>query len=489
MNLVIGGNPISANPTPGTTIALAGVGSVVLNKVTITGNNAKSKNITVDMLTIEVAPGNLVGLPLGAKIVVAHATSGFVRNVLPAFVGGQAYAAAANSTVGSVIQNKIGKAALVTIGCDGTGGVTKTNNIEAINASPVLSIGTGVTTAFGGIDGSGTIARTTAKIENAGLIKVPVLGALVHFTAITVVAEDKYNGSLHTRSTAGTQFTGLKIAGVNLPINVAPNFRVDVPLFGYVIVNEQTIPAADKKGIMVVNGLKIVIETATAGPSGRQPDRRGARRGHRAALTFRPVFAADCGSRAIEARPFLRPLDPVQPAIFAVMVDQRRRLLDPGRGLDLADEDRVGAGRRDLDQPAFEDRGRGGQHRHAGPPDPPIADRESAGTMAFVATAEMLGEMLLGRRQHVDREFLAFQDQTVCVRVTMDAGEQARWLGGKRADRGRGQAGAALAQAAGHDRDATGEPAHPGNEVGGGDRQDDRAPGVPAFARPRGSRS
>ena len=129
VNLVIGGVPISANPTPGTTIALAGVGSVVLNKVTITGTNAKMRNIVVDMLTIEVAPGNVVGLPLGAKIVVAHATSGFVRNVLPAFVGGEAYAAAANATVGSVIQNKIGKAALVSIGCDGTGGVTKTNTV------------------------------------------------------------------------------------------------------------------------------------------------------------------------------------------------------------------------------------------------------------------------------------------------------------------------------------------------------------------------
>ena len=100
---------------------------------------------------------------------------------------------------------------------------------------------------------------------------MPVLGALVHFTAIKVVAEDKYNGSLHTRSTAGTQFTGLKIAGLSLPINVAPNFRVNVPLFGYVIVNEQTIPAANKKGFMVVNGLKIVIETALLGlPVGSQ---------------------------------------------------------------------------------------------------------------------------------------------------------------------------------------------------------------------------
>ena len=67
---------------------------------------------------------------------MAHATSGFARNVLPAFVGGEAYAAAANTAVGSVIRNKIGKAALVTIGCDGTGGVTKTNNVAALSVEP-----------------------------------------------------------------------------------------------------------------------------------------------------------------------------------------------------------------------------------------------------------------------------------------------------------------------------------------------------------------
>jgi hypothetical protein len=260
-NLVIGGNAIAANPTPGTTIALAGIGSVVLNKVTITGNNSKARHITVDMLTIEVGLANGLGLPLGTKIVVAHATSGFARNVLPAFVGGQAFAAAGNAAIGSVIQNKIGKAALVTIGCDGTNGETKTNSVAALDVGTALSIGAGSTTAFGGPDGTGTVARTTATVENTSLLKVPPLGLpLIKLTAINVVADDRYNGSIHTRSTAGTQFTGLKVAGISLPINVTPNFRVDIPLFGYVIVNEQKIPAAGKKGTMVVNGLRLVID-------------------------------------------------------------------------------------------------------------------------------------------------------------------------------------------------------------------------------------
>ena len=261
VDLVVAGVPIAAKPAPGTRITLAGIGSVVLNQATVTGNNSKSRQITVEMLTVEVDLANSLGLPVGTRIVVAHAIAGYARSVLPFAVGGQAYAAAANASIGSVIQNKIGKAALVTIGCDGTGGVTKTNNIEALNVGSTLSIGTGVTTASGGANGTGTIARTTARIENASLLTLPVVGALVKFTAITVVTEDRFNGSVHTRSTAGTQFAGLKVAGLSLPVNVSPNTRIDLP-FGYVVLNEQKIPAAAKKGVMSVNGLRIVITAA-----------------------------------------------------------------------------------------------------------------------------------------------------------------------------------------------------------------------------------
>ena len=261
VDLVVAGVPVAANPSPGTRLTLPGIGSVVLNKATKSGKSSTAKQITVEMLTVEVAFANSLGLPVGARIVVAHAIAGYARSVLPFSVGGQAFAASANAAIGNAIKNKIGKAALVTIGCDGTAGKTKTNTVANLDVGSTLRIGTGNTTAFGGPDGSGTIARTTATVENASLLSLPVVGALVKLTAITVVAEDRYNGSLHTRSTAGTKFVGLQIAGLNLPVNVAPNFRVNLP-FGYVVVNEQSIPAAGKKGVMYVNGLKIVITGA-----------------------------------------------------------------------------------------------------------------------------------------------------------------------------------------------------------------------------------
>ena len=261
VNLVVAGRSISANPAANTRIEVAGLGTVVLNRRVVSGQGRPLQTITVEAIVVEIKAANSFGLPVGAKLVLAHAISGFLRTDIPAFVGGQAYAASANAKVGSTLQAQIGKQALVTIGCEGTGGVTRTNTIAAINAGNVLRTGTGTTTAFGGRDGSGTIARTTARVENATLLN-RTLGPVISFTAITAVAEDQWNGSVHTRSTAGTQFAALRVLGINLPVNIAPNTRIDLPLLGYVILNEQIVPSAATNGAMQVNGLRLVITVA-----------------------------------------------------------------------------------------------------------------------------------------------------------------------------------------------------------------------------------
>ena len=97
--------------------------------------------------------------------------------------------------------------------------------------------------------------------------------------------------------------------------------------------------------------------------------------------------------------------------------------------------------------------------------------RETRRTVAPVAATEMVGQILLLPGEHVDRKIAALEDQAVRVGVAMHADQQLRRLCRKRADRGRGHAGAEVAQAGGHDGDAAGEPAHAGEEIGGGDRQ------------------
>lgn len=147
-----------------------------------------------------------LGLPVGVQIVVASATSAFSRTQPAAVVGGQAYATLANAQIGSSLQNRIGKAAFVAMGCEGTGGETLSNNISSFNVGDVFTLGNDVSTAFGGPQNGGTVARTTATIENVSL-----LGGLVTATTIKAVAQETFKNGARSRSTAGSGFVGLKI--------------------------------------------------------------------------------------------------------------------------------------------------------------------------------------------------------------------------------------------------------------------------------------
>jgi hypothetical protein len=253
LNLRIGGKPIDANVKPNTTIGLPGIGSVVLKKVRKGGDGTSDGSLLVEMLTVNVTQANGFGLPVGVKIVVAHARSEFDRTVTATEVAGLAYATEANAAIGNDLQNRIGRAALVTMGCEGTDGKTLTNNIGSFSVGDVLALGSGRTTAFGGPSNGGVLARTTAEVQAASL-----LNGLVTASVIKAIAQETFKGGTRTRS-PGFSFAALKVAGVPVPIKVAPNTRLALPGIGYVIVDEQIVPA--KGGRTQVNGLHVKVTT------------------------------------------------------------------------------------------------------------------------------------------------------------------------------------------------------------------------------------
>jgi hypothetical protein len=254
-SLKIGGNAISANVAANTVIALPGLGSVTLKKVRRSGGFTSLGRIVVQMIVVDITQSNSLGLPVGVQIVVASATSAFSRTQPAAVVGGQAYATLANAQIGSSLQNRIGKAAFVVMGCEGTGGETLSNNISSFNVGDVFTLGNGVSTAFGGPQNGGTVARTTATIEN-----VRLLGGLVTATTIKAVAQETFKNGARSRSTAGSGFVGLKVGALVVPINAPPNTELPLIGLGKVIINEQIIPISG--GRTQVNGLRIVINTA-----------------------------------------------------------------------------------------------------------------------------------------------------------------------------------------------------------------------------------
>lgn len=255
VDLKINNVAINANVAANTVIALPGLGKVTLKKKSKSGNYTDLGGITVQMLTVDIDQVNVFNIPVGARIIVASASAQFNRTQPSVVVGGLAYGTYANTTIGDDLVNKIGKAALITMGCEGTNGQTLSNNVATLDVGSLLSLDNIVSTAFGGPQNGGTVARMTSTVEGVSL-----LGGLIKAGTISAVAQETYQNGVRTRSTAGSGFVGLKIGLLTVAVNTPPNTTVPLAGLGYVIINEQIIPTS--AGRTTVNGLHIFVTTA-----------------------------------------------------------------------------------------------------------------------------------------------------------------------------------------------------------------------------------
>ena len=208
---------------------------------------------------MKVEEENDYDLPIGTEIIVGHTTAGFSRTVPEVVFGGNAYAAEGSARTGDALASKIGRAANIYIGCEGTAGKTKTNNINEVDAGTPLSYGSGKTTGFGGKTLSGRVAKTTAKVEDVSL-----LTGAVTADSVTAVAQETIRNGVKTRSTQGSGFAGLKVNGVRVPLPARPNTVVELPMFGRVVLNEQTIPPPGSTEPTEVNGMVVIITKPNA---------------------------------------------------------------------------------------------------------------------------------------------------------------------------------------------------------------------------------
>src|SRR5205807_8102726 len=148
---------------------------------------------------------------------------------------GAAWAATANAQIGTLLQNQIGRAAVVGVGCTGTNGQTRTNTVASISVAPVLTTGVGNTTAFGNPDATNALVKTTATIDS-----VRLLGGVITIRTVNAVTQETFDGSTRTRSTVGSGLIGAKVLGIAVTIHA--NTDVALPGFGHVIFDEEIIP-------------------------------------------------------------------------------------------------------------------------------------------------------------------------------------------------------------------------------------------------------
>jgi hypothetical protein len=251
--LTVAGKAVRPDVHANTRYALPGLGSVIINRVIKGASGDQTGTVSVDGLTIFVTEANHFNLPLGVKIIVAHASNGFTRGAAVTF-NGQAFAATANDQIGTTLLNEVGEPGRVGVGCEGG---NSTAQVSQVNAPPVLTAASGVSTAVGKRITGGGVARTTSTVQGLTL-----LNGLITAAEVKAVAQETVRNGVSSRSTSGSGFDGLKIVGqITLPISIPPNTKLPLPGIGFVVLNEQMVPSGNSKASTVVNGIHLVVNT------------------------------------------------------------------------------------------------------------------------------------------------------------------------------------------------------------------------------------
>lgn len=221
-NLVVAGVPITVLPPPNTDIPLLGFGHVMLNEQ-ITTIRSTSASFTVNMIHVFITQANVLNIPIGAQIIVSHASSGLTSGV-QGTLDGVAYGTQA--TIAHLVTS--GPSAKVTMGCLGTNGALKTNSIAQVQVPPLFSVGEVVDTALGTVNSTSAAGELTSTIQT-----VDVVTSLVTASLVKADAHASSTGGILTFSDDGTMFVDLHVAGFpDINDDVPPNTRLQIAGLG-----------------------------------------------------------------------------------------------------------------------------------------------------------------------------------------------------------------------------------------------------------------
>ena len=126
-----------------------------------------------------------------------------------------------------------------------------TGTAAAVNVPPIVSGGAADTNVTDSYEQAQAQSSTTS---------ISLLGGLITAQQITASSSTSIddNGNFQV-SAAGSSFSGLTILGRGYNSTVAPNTRVDLPLLGYVVLNEQSSNIGSENATLSVNMIHVYI--------------------------------------------------------------------------------------------------------------------------------------------------------------------------------------------------------------------------------------
>jgi len=260
IDLQVDGTPVEANVARNTRMTLPGIGYVVLNRV-VQREAPGRKTLQVEGLRVVITESNDYGLPVGSRITVAQARSGFDREQPEAVINGAAYATAGKFGTPE-LTNQAGRSAAVYLGCRELDRPVQTNSINRTGVDDVGSTGTGTTSAEGRrTKTGGIVAITTARTEGLDL-----LGGLLTADAVRARAQTRREAAYSSATADGSGFVNLQVLGMPMPDGtVAPNTRVELPGIGHVILFQTRTNRSSERVSLAVKMVRLVVEEGNEG--------------------------------------------------------------------------------------------------------------------------------------------------------------------------------------------------------------------------------
>ena len=260
IDLQVDGTPVEANVARNTRMTLPGIGYVVLNRV-VQREAPGRKTLQVEGLRVVITESNDYGLPVGSRITVAQARSGFDREQPEAVINGAAYATAGKFGTPE-LTNQAGRSAAVYLGCRELDRPVQTNSINRTGVDDVGSTGTGTTSAEGRrTKTGGIVAITTARTEGLDL-----LGGLLTADAVRARAQTRREAAYSSATADGSGFVNLQVLGIPMPDGtVAPNTRMELPGIGHVILFQTRTTRSSERVSLAVKMVRLVVEEGNEG--------------------------------------------------------------------------------------------------------------------------------------------------------------------------------------------------------------------------------
>lgn len=255
VDLVIAGKKLPISFNRNTKIGIPGLAEIVLNesKTTDTGNTYITEGAALKVTLLR----NYGNAHAGAVITLNPTQAGVIiaTDFDAPSVGGIAYGSYALLTAGSDIKVFLGPSAATGIPPGGTGNRTTGNSTASANLPKVLNAGLISTTAK-----SLSITGYADAADTAQIARVNVLNGLIKADAIGVASHIRKteDGIVSDRQ---AQFLNVSVGKLKIPLNAAPNTKIDIAGVGTLIINRQIVTA---KSSWVV-GLDLTLSTAKFG--------------------------------------------------------------------------------------------------------------------------------------------------------------------------------------------------------------------------------